>query len=359
MFVGTAYRIKIVSLFDISDELKIVENILFKWNRKYSSDRDKLLFYDDFSKNRTEDKKPDSENHPEYRSDLTIAIFWTKSSVPIYDKNDDKEKDFINKIYKYIDNKKPILIYFIEKNVLDKSTKENDNLIKFKLNIKENQKVVYRECSEEDLEFSLTCDISAFDVFNNETIIEYGTANIQIKPNNNEGNVIYLLSYIVNSNVKPVTYRDRIIIKKNKNCKIYEPEESTESPESPKSTKLTILNYDQFTQHNNTYLEYEIKNVNESEDKLSFTGEIRTMQKLTNGIGFHIPYYAKHLIINIFCTKKLEDCSAKLYKEENKKEINIIFNKDSNIYTIVLNDVEADSNLNFMWKSISNNKSNN
>lgn len=354
MFVGTAYRIKIVSLFDISDELKIVENILFKWNRKYSSDRDKLLFYDDFSKNRPEDKKPDSENHPEDRSDLTIAIFWTKSSVPIYDKNDDKEKDFINKIYKYIDNKKPILIYFIEKNVLDKSTKENDNLIKFKLNIKENQKVVYRECSEEDLEFSLTCDISAFDVFNNETIIEYGTANIQIKPNNNEGNVIYLLSYIVNSNVKPVTYRDRIIIKKNKNCKIYEPKESTESP----STQLTILNYDQFQQHE-TYLEYEIKNVNESKDKLSFTGEIKTMQEITNGIGFHIPYYAKHLIINIFCEAKLKSPSAILSEEKNKKTINIIFNKDSNIYSIVLNDVEADSNLSFGWVSISNNEPNN
>lgn len=181
-----------------------------------------------------------------------------------------------------------------------------------------------------------------------QTTIEYGTVNIKIRGTveeceNGKATLTYLGSSIVDSSERPVKYKDRVIAMSGILSQKFTPE-------------ATILNKEHF-KRNPAYLEYEIE-ASDAENKLSFIGEIVANQRLAKkkgGLGLHIPYFAKYLIVNIDITEApfIQDykANAKLAAPNETRSIDPIFNKSSMTYTLHLENAPANSNIAFEWEN--------
>lgn len=180
-----------------------------------------------------------------------------------------------------------------------------------------------------------------------QTIIEHGMMNIEVKGTvteceNGTAKIRYFGTAIVDSPNKPVKYKDRVVAASGIIYQKFTPE-------------AEILNEDEF-KRNPTYLEYEI--TGSGTDKLSFKGEIVVNQRLAKkrgGLGLHIPYFAKHVIVQIDIKEAsfIQHYNA-MAKLINKNEIKIIkktFNALSKTYILELHDAPADSNIAFEWEN--------
>lgn len=359
MFLAHAYKVEVVSPFNIFEELKITENVLSKWNKKYSYNRNMcfLLGYNYLCGDSENSNIPNDSEDP----DLMIAIFWTNFGYPMSESTTDSINQIKGKIANRIEKNRPVLVYFVEKHIpISTDWQRNEDLEKWRQEKQKCAKRCFRECSEEDFEFILTCDISAFDALKNDIVIKYGVVNIKVKEaleEDNFGEVTYLVSSIVNSPRKQMKYRDHIIV---------QTKDSTDKAILLAfNPKETILNPDQ-RGRNNSYLEYEV----EIPDNGILTGAINVKQKLRKkkgGIGLHVPYETKYLIVNIDIEKAMfiEACNpeVKLTNRDPKKPLLLNYTLDyksncessANIYNFSFDNIPADSDISFEWNKQGNN----
>ena len=339
MLLGNAYNVFIVSpyeSFDIADELQITNNVLNNWNRKHANNRKRFFFF-----NTVFDSNISNCNGEEYGnklrdkskdSDLLIALFLTKSGNPIQKSDDKLIKECIEERSR---NGKTTLVYFIEKNakkdLKDGSADQNS----FKDCISKMPTVHCESCSEENFEFDLTCDICAFDNFNDTISIEFGVVNIRVKKKkNSKYNLTYIGTFLVNSPEKPIKYRDRVITGSG-----------TIKPE------FDLIKQDNYICNSlvkkDDLLEYEVVEKNDKKDELFFTGKIVIAGRTGNEFGFHIPYNAKYLIINVeidggmeaywkedYSKKEEEDKNEQ--KPEEKKTENVEVKKSGGIARVLI-----------------------
>lgn len=328
---ASAYNVLIISPSDISEERIIAENALDKWNKRYSNDRKKFLFLNAYSGTISEEMLKEM--------DLVIVLFLRESV----------SKNWYESVMKIKDERIPILIYFIYDNVLKSS--HDEKLNSFKENIEN-----HRECSKEEFEFFLTCDISAFDDWNDNynyntdsynTFIEYGVVNIKVNGSVEEcedgrATVTYLGSSHVVS-MEQVEYKDHVVVASTQNSKIV----STEF--APKETVLRREKYND----NLTFLEYKLT---APDRKLDFTAKIvvnQLLQKKKGGIGLHIPYFTKYLIIKIDISEapfiKQYNGIAKLIYIKTVRSIDYNYDEKLKTYTFTIKNALPNSDMAFEW----------
>ena len=345
MLLGKAYNVCIVSPYDwsdIADELQIANNVLNNWNRKNANNKKRFFFFNTLCD--IDGRDYDKLKNP----DLLIALFLTKSGTPIQKSNNESIKKCIEE---RSENGQTTLVYFIEKNAgkdLDNSERLEQNY--FKNNISQIAKGFCSNTSEENFEFDLTCDICAFDNFNNTTSIEFGVVDIKVKNSEKQDNkydLEYLATFLVNSPERPITYRDHV---------------STKS--GTIETKFDLITDGGYECHSlldkQEIVEYEVtpRKENKDKDELFFTGNIkiigRNKEKGRTKFGFHIPYNAKYLIINVEFLDALhpDACSLDAYwnwkeKEDESKKLNDKLYNGSNTYIFKTENAKKDSDIIF------------
>lgn len=340
MLLGKANNVLIVSPYewsDIADELQIANNVLNNWNKKHANNRKRFFFFNIISP-LTSAKNDDVKNSDVENSDLLIVLFLTKSGIPIKNTNNEFIKKCIqDRVAKEKrDLEKPTLVYFIEKNAEEYSL---DNSLKNDImqTAENSPKLRYEQCNEKDFEFDLTCDICAFDNFNNTISIEFEMVNIKVEKENNKYHFIYLATLLVDSLERPIKYRDRIsthsgTIKPDFKL-IKDGDYICDPPEIDDNKQLN-------------YIEYEVKPTPEKEkDELFFTGKIEIVDRTENWFGLHIPYNAKYLIINVDVSQiNMETVSAELEGEKNFKKL---YDEKNKTYIFKTENVRKDSDIIF------------
>ena len=156
-YTVTAYNVMIGSPSDVQ-ERKLVENILAKWNHKHGEEK-KLVF---LPLKWEDDSYPDAAGRPPQkilnqqiceRSDMLIAIFWTKLGSP----TDEYDSGTIEEINVHMNEGKQVFIYFCEKEIPEGTDEEQyKKLKKYRTDLEMSQSVFYSTyLSEQDLEDKL------------------------------------------------------------------------------------------------------------------------------------------------------------------------------------------------------------
>lgn len=349
MLLGEGYNVLIISLSDIFSELTIAKNVLNKWNKRYSKDKEKFFFLDAGS------GQPRSEQNSE-EADLMIVIF--KKHLDDRRIDDNIIKYLEAKIKKRIDSNKKASIYFAKE-----STGLTESFALSFSNIKEyfkSEKIPYREYLKEEFEFNITCDINDFIDFakttekdqegknipQRTTFISRGEVNIEIQEPTTDNQEFYEVKYsfsvIADSQKKPVEYKDRVVAIHGITSYNFRPE-------------AIILNQEQYSRNKN-YLEYKLLAPDKKSD-LFFTGEILVKQDFSGnecGIGFHIPYFAKNLTVSIKAPdnmkKDIRNCKITLiHHGGNNENVKGNFNENTGIYTLIIFNASEDSNIVVKW----------
>ena len=274
MPIGYSYNVLIVSPFshdhDIVDKLEIAKNVLNRWNKRYSQERKMFFFLD--ANSGVHDLK---DNKLLKDADLLIFLY-----------NSNKENDEI------IDD-------------IQKTVKERGNKVTLiyckNLRMLESEIDMYRcrEYSEEEFEFNLTCDISAFPDFNITNIIEFETVDIKLEGSWRKTEVTYLVSCIFYSSEKPTQFKDRATFSLG-NIKSFMPRDKiiSEQKNNEEHQKWT-------------YVDYQFNADSFDQRTIYITYQIFVQQDLSSKeIKIHIPYEAEHLFVNINTEKIREKDSS-------------------------------------------------
>lgn len=313
----------IVSPFDsslVSEVLDITKNVLNKWNKRFSNDRKMFFFLD--TNSGVHDLKDNK-----LLKDADLLIF-------LYNSNEENG-EIISNIQKATKERgnKATLIYCKNSKIFESKIESSSYL---------------REYSQEEFEFDLTCDISAFPGFNTASIIEFETVDIKLEGSWEETEVTYLVSCIFYSPEKPAQFKDRAIFSLG-NIKSFMPRDKiiSEQKTNKKNQKWKYVDYqfnaDSFDQRT-IYITYQI----------IVKEDLRSKE-----IKIHIPYETEHLFVNINTEKIQEkDFNMKVYpsylddnnnKQQPSSTIKVIW-EDNDIHHLELSKVSANSIIKFTLK---------